>query len=78
MDPSKYDKKLFKQCHTNKYSHDKKIYIGKACDRAMKKKKMPMQAQFNGLELCPEFDELKNQCPLKITPISQIMPFMHV
>lgn len=70
LDPSKHDKKLFKQYHTNNYSHDQKIYIGKDCDRAMKKKKMPMQVQFNGLELCPKFDELKNLCPLEITPIS--------
>ena len=78
LDPSKHDEKLFDQCHTNNYSHDQKIYIGKDCDRAMKKKKLPMQVQFNGLELCPKFDELKNLCPLEITPISQIMPFMHV
>ena len=44
----------------------------------MKKKKMPMQAQVNGLELCSKFDELENFCLLKITLISQINLFKHV
>ena len=49
FDPSEFDKKLFDKCHTNKYSHDRKIYICKRCNRAMKKKKMNMQAQVKGL-----------------------------
>ena len=58
FDPSEFDKKLFDKCHTNKYSHDRKIYICNRCKRAMKKKKMNMQAQVKGLELCRKFDEL--------------------
>ena len=38
---------------------------------------MSMQIQVNGLELCPNFDELENPCPLEM-PLSQIMSFMHV
>ena len=73
LDPSKYDKKLFDKCHTGK-----SMWICKSCDKAMKKKKMPMQAQANGLELCPKYDELENLCPLELMLVSQIMPFMFI
>lgn len=39
LDPAKYGKKLFEKCHTNKYSHDKKICRWKGCDRAWSKRK---------------------------------------
>ena len=43
LDPSKYEKEVFDECHTGKSE-----WICKGCDRSMKKKKrMPMQAQAN-------------------------------
>ena len=43
-----------------------------------KKKKMPMQAQANNLELCPKLEELECLCPIELMLISQIIPFMFI
>ena len=42
------------------------------------KEKMPPQGQANNLELCPQFKELEDLCPIELLLISQIIPFMFI
>ena len=42
----------------------------------MSKNKIPMQAELNNMELCPEFSELDRLCPIELMLISQIIPFV--
>ena len=44
----------------------------------MSKNKMPIQAQVNNIELCPEFSELNRLCPIELLLISQIITFMFI
>ena len=53
----RYDKQLLKKCRTNKSD-----WICTSCQNALFKKKMPMQAQANNLQLCPKIDELECLC----------------
>ena len=73
LNPSKYDEHLLKKC-----SQGKSKLICKTCDRHMSRKKMPAKAQANNLKRCPRVKELDNMCPLELTLISQIIPFMYI
>ena len=42
------------------------------------KEKMPPQGQANNLELCPQFNELEDLCPIELLLISQIIPYMFI
>ena len=37
---------------------------------------MPMQAQLNNMEVFPKFSELDRLCPIELTLITQIVPFV--
>ena len=73
LNPSKYDEHLLKKC-----SQGKSKLICKTCDRHMSRKKIPAKAQANNLKPCPRVKELDNMCPLELTLISQIIPFMYI
>ena len=73
LDISRYDVPIFNKCHSGKSQ-----WICKSCDKTMKKSKMPAQAYVNGLKHCPKIGELDNLCPLELTLICQIIPFMFI
>ena len=65
---------LFNECKTGKSK-----WICGSCDASLReKKKMPMLAQANNLELCPKIAELEDLCPIELMLISQIIPFMFI
>ena len=70
---SKYDDDIYIECHTGKSE-----WICKNCHNSLLRKKMPMQAQANNLELCPKIEELEHLCPIELMLISQIIPFMFI
>ena len=69
----RYDKTLLKKCRTKNSD-----WICRTCKTALLKKKMPMQAQANNLELCPKLEELECLCAIELMLISQVIPFMHI
>ena len=69
----KYEQDLYRECHTGKSE-----LICNSCHTSLLRKKMPMQAQCNNLELCPKIEELENLCPIELMLISQIIPFMFI
>ena len=73
FDPSNYDQEILEKCDTGKSN-----WICRTCDKSMRKDKMPIQAHNNGLGHCPDIQELEDLCPLEITLISQIIPFMFI
>ena len=79
LNPEKYKPEIFSNC-TSDINPDKddEMYICKTCDRSLLKGKMPPQAQKNGLTLNKVFKEIENLCPLELSLISQIIPFMFI
>ncbi|XP_066911966.1 uncharacterized protein [Clytia hemisphaerica] len=71
---------IFEKCDiSNKDCDPEKIYwICYPCDKAIKKDKLPMQAQANNLQLSPRIPELDNLCPIEMMLVSQIIPFMFI
>ena len=63
----------FKKCDTNKSE-----WICDTCDKAIKKNKIPAQAQVNNLELSPSIPELDDLCPIELMLVKQIIPFMFI
>ena len=44
----------------------------------MSRKKIPAKAQANNLKPCPRVKVLDGLCPLELTLIAQIIPFMYI
>ena len=73
LNPSKYEKETFDKLASRVYE-----WICKSCHNYLMKEKMPPQGQANNLELCPQFKELEDLCPIELLLISQIIPFMFI
>ena len=71
----KYDPDLLQKC---KPTGKNTGYICKGCDRYLKRTMMPPQAQTNGLHLNEVFPEINDLCPLELSLVSQIIPFMFI
>lgn len=56
----------------------KSVGIWKICDKSMKKSKISMEAHNNGLGHCSDVKELEDLCPLQVTLVSQVIPFMFI
>ena len=78
MNPDKYQPDIFSKCKTDLNCEDEQAFICKSCDRSLLKRKMPPQAQNNGLNLNTNFKEIEDLCPLELPLISQIIPFIIV
>ena len=78
MNPEKYDHDIFSKCKTDINCNEDTVYICNSCDRSLKKGKMPSQAQNNGLKLNNVFKEIDDLCPLELSLVSQIIPFMFI
>ena len=78
--PDKYSihNDMFTKCKTNCKSLDNKEYICNSCDHSLKKGKMPSQAQINGMHLNTIYDAIDDLCPLELSLVSQITPFMFI
>ena len=70
---SKYKTDIYSKCTSGKSD-----WICKSCHNSMMKNKMLMQVQLNNMELCPKFSELDRLCPIELTLIYQIIPFMFI
>ena len=53
-------------------------WICNSCDRTLKNSKMPVQAQANGLKVCPKYPEIDALEPLEKTVLKRIIPFMFI
>jgi len=74
LKPENYDDlDLLEQCRNNVSD-----LICHSCDRALKSSKMPVQAQENGLNLCPKYPEIEILNILEKTVIKLIIPFMFI
>ena len=69
---------IYEECKTEKKSLNGKKYICNSCNRFIAKGKTPPQAQANGLALNKIFDIIDDLCPLEISLVSQIIPFMFI
>ena len=80
LSSEKYDAAVFEKSYIIKsdISDDKQLWICHSCDKFLKKKKIPPKAQTNNLELNPKYQELEDLCPIELTLISQIIPFMTI
>ena len=80
LNSSRYDSETFKKCYKEEPGSDEKrdIWICNSCDKFLKKKKIPPKAQRNNLQLNPTYKELEDLCPIELTLISQIIPFMTI
>ena len=78
LNSEKYDAVVFEKSYVieSGISDDKQLWICHSCDKFLKKKKIPPKAQTNSLELNPKYQELEDLCPIELTLISQIIPFM--
>ena len=52
--------------------------IFKTCDRQTSRRQIPAKAQASSLKPCPRVKKLDDLCPLELTLISQIIPFMYI
>ena len=80
LNSEKYDAVVFEKSYIieSDISDDKQLWICHSCDKFLKKKKIPPKAQTNNLELNPKYQELEDLCPIELTLISQIIPFMTI
>lgn len=74
LKPEKYqDQDILEKCRNNVSN-----WICHSCDKALKLCKMPVQAQTNGLKLCPKYPEIDDLEPLEKTIIKLLIPFMFI
>ena len=78
FDAERYEDAMFKKCKTPCKSNGNTGYICKSCDRSSKKGNMHSQAQANGMHLNETFDEINDLCPLELSLVSQIIPFIFI
>ena len=71
LNPSKYDERLLKKC-----SQGKSKLICKTSDIHITRRQMPVKARDNNLKSCPRVRELDDLCPLELTLILEIIPFV--
>ena len=57
---------------------EEQYWICHSCDKAIKKEKLPVQAQANNLQLSQKLPELDELCPIEMMLVSQIIPFMFI
>ena len=76
---TKLDADLFNNVFSADISYiscDGKEWVGKTCDRALKRGNMPLQAKANGLQLSQVPPELSNLNALELGLICLRLPFM--
>ena len=76
----KYDVAVFQKSYIIKkdISNDKQLWLCHSCDKFLEKKRIPPKAQTNNLELNSKYKELEDLCPIELTLISQIIPFLKI
>ena len=77
----RYDTVVFENSYKKNKSDTsdrRELWICHSCDKFLKNKKMSPKAQANNLELNPKYKELEDLCPIELTLISQIIPFMTI
>ena len=79
MKPEDFETDLYEKCKTERNDSEKDKYICNSCKRYMQKSKIiPPQAQNNELHLNTMFKEISDLCPLELSLVSQIIPFMFI